>query len=78
MDADWIVRTIPGRRMVGASKRDALLAPRPLKLDPDRRACVCALASQGRTLREIGAELGVSHETVRHVLRHAVCTLTGR
>jgi DNA-binding CsgD family transcriptional regulator len=28
-----------------------------------------ALASQGRTLREIGAEIGVSHETVRSALR---------
>jgi hypothetical protein len=71
-DADWIVRSVPGRRIVGASKRDALLVPRPRKLDADGEDRLRELATQGRTLREIGAELGVSHETIRQVLRRSV------
>jgi DNA-binding NarL/FixJ family response regulator len=71
LDADWIVRSIPDRRKVGASKRDALLEPRPQKLDAAREEQMRTLASRGRTLREIGAELGVSHETVRISLRQS-------
>jgi hypothetical protein len=67
--AAWIVQTIPGRRSVGASKRDALLEPRPRKPDAARDARMRTLASQGRTLREIAADFGVSHETMRTVCR---------
>jgi DNA-binding CsgD family transcriptional regulator len=64
----WIVRAVPPRRKVGVSQREASLALRPRKLDADRRVHVAALAAQGRTLREIAAEVGVSHETVRAAL----------
>jgi predicted transcriptional regulator len=53
------------------SQRDAPLESRPRKLDDDRRARVFALAAQDRALREIAAEVGVSHETVRAVLTTA-------
>lgn len=39
------------------------------RLDADRLRVVEGLRAQGRTLREIAAEVGVSHETVRAVLR---------
>jgi predicted transcriptional regulator len=45
--------------------------PRVRRLDDEARQRAHLLSRQGRTLREIGAELGVSHETVRHVLREA-------
>jgi DNA-binding CsgD family transcriptional regulator len=48
-----------------------LLVPRPRKLDAERQDRILVLASQGRTLREIGAEVGISHETVRQVLRRS-------
>src|SRR5262245_49432393 len=68
LDADWIVRSVPARRHVGASKRDALLEPRPRKVNADRRARIWALAAENRSLRDIAAEVGVSHEAVRAAL----------
>jgi DNA-binding NarL/FixJ family response regulator len=67
-DPLWL-RSIPQRRRVGASKRDATCTPRRHKLDPAYLLLIASLKSQGRTLREIAAEVGVSHETVRTVLR---------
>jgi hypothetical protein len=46
-----------------------LLTPRPRKLSGDLKEQVRNLASQGRTLREIGADVGISDETVRRALR---------
>ncbi len=60
---------IPERRRVGASKRDATCTLRRRKLDPDCLSLIQVLARQGWTLREIAAEVGVSHETVRAVCR---------
>src|SRR5215217_3169357 len=68
--AIWVGR-LPDRRRCGQSRREAYLTPRLRRLDDEGRHCAHLLARQGRTLREIGAELGVSHETVRHVLRAA-------
>jgi DNA-binding CsgD family transcriptional regulator len=39
---------------------------------------VHALRAQGRTFREIAAEVGVSHETVRAALRSAHDAAQGR
>jgi len=66
--AIWIIRAVPARRKIGASQREALLESRPRKLDGDRLARIFVLSSQGRRVREIAAEVGVSHETVRTAL----------
>jgi hypothetical protein len=57
----------PARRRVGRSRRDAYQAPRRRKLSPEQRAAIRAQAGN-RSLRELAAEFGVSHETVRAVL----------
>ncbi|MDP9357700.1 MAG: hypothetical protein M3R02_20910, partial [Chloroflexota bacterium] len=67
-DPFWL-RPIPERRRVGPSTRDAPIAPRRRTLDPDGLHLIASLSAQGRTLREIAAEVGVSHETVRALLR---------
>jgi DNA invertase Pin-like site-specific DNA recombinase len=68
--AIWVGR-LPDRRRRGPSRRETYLTPRARRLDDEGRQRACLLARQGRTLREIGAELGVSRETVRHVFRDA-------
>ncbi len=67
-DALWL-QPIPQRRRVGTSQRYACCTPRRRKLDHTRMGLVTFLAGQGRSLREIAADVGVSHETVRAVLR---------
>ncbi len=67
-DALWIA-AIPPRRRVGPSGCDAEREPRRRKLDGERLNLVRTLAAQGRALRDIAAEVGVSHETVRSALR---------
>jgi DNA-binding NarL/FixJ family response regulator len=69
--ADWIVRTIPLRRTVGTSQRDAYQHSRQRFLGDDNRRLTFRLAEQGRSLREIAAEVGVSHETIRAMIRDA-------
>ena len=41
---------------------------RPRKLTPAQEAAICALAAT-RSLRELAADFGVSHETIRAVCR---------
>jgi hypothetical protein len=65
----WVVSVIPARRKVGTSQRETCHEPRPRRLDDEGRRLARHLAEQGRTLREIAAEVGVSHETVRIILR---------
>ncbi|MDP8909286.1 MAG: LacI family DNA-binding transcriptional regulator [Chloroflexota bacterium] len=45
--------------------------PPRVKLDGDKNRLIAYLAGQDCTLREIAAEAGVSHETVRRVIRDA-------
>ena len=56
------------RRRVGRSRRDAYRAPRARTLTAEQVAAVLA-SRPSRTLRELAAEFGVSHETIRSVLR---------
>jgi hypothetical protein len=58
----------PERRPVGRSRRAAAEAPRPRKLTPERAAELRRVAP-GRSLWCLAAEFGVSHETVRTILR---------
>ena len=64
-----VVATPPPRRGVGLSGRSSYQRARPRRLSPEEQEAVRALAPN-RTLRELAAEFGVSHETVRAVLRH--------
>jgi hypothetical protein len=64
----WVSALKP-RHPRGRSGRESYLQPRPRRLDVDRLRLARALAAQGRTLREIAAAVGASHETVRKALR---------
>ena len=58
----------PARRRAGRSRRDSYQAPRRRKLVPEQEAAIRANAGN-TSLRELAAQFGVSHETVRAVLR---------
>ncbi len=60
----------PERRYVGYSQRDTYQVPRRRKLLSEQEAAVRAQAGN-RSLRELAAEFGVSHETIRVVHREA-------
>jgi hypothetical protein len=62
------VAPVPPRRVAGQSKRTAYQSPRWRRLSPEQVAAIRADAGN-RSLRALAAELGVSHETVRAVLR---------
>lgn len=59
---------MPPRCVSGRSKRTAYHAPRQRKLSPEQQAIIRSEAGN-RTLRELAAAFGVSHETIRMVLR---------
>ena len=59
---------LPERRRAGRSRRHDYQAPRARKLSPEREAELHRLAP-GRSLRDLAAAFGVSHETVRAALR---------
>ena len=61
---------LPERR-VGRSRRETYQARRARKLTPEHEAAIRALAG-AKSLRSPAAEFGVSHETVRAVLRRGV------
>ena len=56
------------RQHAGRSGRSPYQRARPRRLSPAKREAIRALAPN-RTLRELAADFGVSHETVRAVLR---------
>ena len=56
------------RRVSGRSQRASYHTPRRRKLTHEQEAAIRAGAGN-RSLRELAAEFGVSHETVRAVLR---------
>ena len=58
----------PERRRPGRSRRDAYHEPRRRKLSAEQEAKI-RTNSGNRSLRELAAEFGVSHETVRAILR---------
>lgn len=59
----------PPLRVAGRSKRATYRSPRQRKLSPEQVEAIRA-ESGNRTLRELAAEHGVSHETIRMVLRN--------
>ena len=69
LPADALVVALPAaRRRVGKSRRDAYHEPRWRKLSHEQAAAIRRTPGN-RSLRELAAEFGVSHETVRAVLR---------
>lgn len=67
----------PTRRTVGASGRASYARDRPRQLSAEERAAVHALA-RTKSLRSLAADFGVSHETVRRVLREAEAAVAWR
>ena len=63
-----IVARPAARRRVGRSRRDAYQEPRRRQLSPEQEAAIRSNAGS-LSLRELAADFGVSHETVRAVLR---------
>jgi hypothetical protein len=78
----WVVIAYaPEAMAVGRSGRRPSSSPRGRVLDDDKVGLIGLGAGQGRTLRESAGEFGVSHETIRAVLRVASCSdssLSGR
>jgi AcrR family transcriptional regulator len=58
-------------RPTGRSGRAPSNPPRGRRLDAEGLRLIAFLAEQGRTLRDIAAEVGVSYETVRAVFRES-------
>lgn len=63
-----VIALAPERRAVGASGREACRVSRPCKLTAEQETEL-RRAAPGRSLRALAADFGVSHETVRTVLR---------
>ena len=68
---------VPPRRLSGRSRRASYQSPRRSKLTTSQKATIRANAAS-RTLRELAAEFGVSHETIRTVLREPASRLHSR
>ena len=66
----------PPRRVAGRSGRAAYRTPRQRKLSPEQQAIIRSEAGNC-TLRELAAEFGVSHETIRTVLREPALAAMG-
>ena len=64
-----VIATAPERSPVGVSGREGYQRPRLRKLTIEERDAVRSDANSGRSLRALAAEFGVSHETIRAVLR---------
>jgi hypothetical protein len=62
------IAVVPPRRVSGKSRRASSQVPRGRKLAPDQEAAIRALAGS-KSLRSFAADFGVSHETIRKVLR---------
>jgi hypothetical protein len=63
-----VIAAVPPRRVNGRSRRASCGTPRQRKLSSEQEATIRALV-QTRSLHSLAAEFGVSHETVRAVLR---------
>ena len=64
------IAPVPPLRLSGRSQRASSQVPRRRKPTPDREATICTLASS-LSLRSLATDFGVSHETIRAVIRHA-------
>jgi IS30 family transposase len=69
LDGTVVIAAAPERRSVGVSRRESYQRPRPRKLTIEDREAVRSAATSGRSLRSLAVAFGVSHETIRAVLR---------
>ena len=65
----------PARRTSGRSGRAPYSTQRPRQLTDEERGVIRSLAKT-KTLRSLAADFGVSHETVRRMLRDAEMIVT--
>jgi len=69
LDRTVVIATAPERRPVGVSRREGYQRSRPRKLTLEERDTIHSEANSGRSLRSLAGAFGVSHETIRAVLR---------
>jgi hypothetical protein len=62
------IAAVPPRRVSGKSQRVSAQVPRQRKLLPDQVTTLRALAGS-KSLRALAADFGVSHETIRALVR---------
>ena len=67
------IATAPDRRPTGQSGREGYQRPRARKLTVEDQDAVRLEADKGRSLRSLAAEFGVSHESIRTVVRDRGC-----
>jgi hypothetical protein len=65
-----VIAAAPARSPVGKSGREGYQRPRAHKLTIEERDAVRLDAKNGHSLRSLARAFGVSHETIRAVLRH--------
>ena len=65
-----MIAVVPPRRARGSSQRTAYYPAHGRKLSSEQEAAIRSEANK-RTLRELAGAFGVSHETIRMVLRRA-------
>lgn len=63
-----VIALPPERQPAGKSGRECYQTPRPRKLTAEQEDEIWR-AAPGRSLRDLAADFGVSHETIRAVLR---------
>ena len=73
LDGTVIIATAPGRCPAGQSGREGYQRPRARKLTSEDQDAVRLEADKGRSLRSLAAEFGVSHESIRTVVRDRGC-----
>jgi hypothetical protein len=69
LDDTVVIATAPERRPVGVSRREGYQRPRRRKLTVEERDTIHSETNSGRSLRSLAGAFGVSHETIRAVLR---------
>ena len=70
LDGTVVIAAAPERQPTGISRREGYQRPRARKLTVEERNAVRLDASSGRSLRSLARAFGVSHETIRTVLRN--------
>ncbi len=70
------IAAVPTRRVSGKSQRAACQTPRQGKLMASEKATI-RVNADNRSLRELAAQFGVSHETIRTVLREPASAAIG-
>jgi len=73
LDGTVVIAVAPERSRSGVSRRESYQRPRPRKLTINERDAVRLEADKARTLRTLAAEFGVTHETIRAILRDRGC-----